>query len=106
MACGGTAREKSDNLDRCSVRGGSASQAMHRETRLMAQPYERSKWLAYGVLAFGAFALVAGGGLRIMPSAAEDARVIPAPTFEEKAFEAPLAIAVLAGGCFWGVQGV
>jgi len=43
----------------------------------------------------------------MVPSSAEDARVIPAPTVDEQ--PAPTAtseIALLAGGCFWGIQGV
>jgi peptide-methionine (S)-S-oxide reductase len=41
-----------------------------------------------------------------MSSAAEDARVIPPPALDEKAAQSTPEIAVLAGGCFWGVQGV
>ena len=40
------------------------------------------------------------------PSAAGEARKIPAPAVEEAAPAAPSEIAILAGGCFWGVQGV
>src|ERR1041384_3293012 len=40
------------------------------------------------------------------PSLAEDARVIPAPAVDEPATQATSEVAVLAGGCFWGVQGV
>lgn len=59
-------------------------------------------------LALGAMALLllAGVGWSILPSAAESARVIPAPALEEPAVQAASATAVLAGGCFWGVQGV
>ncbi|HKE92839.1 MAG TPA: peptide-methionine (S)-S-oxide reductase MsrA [Povalibacter sp.] len=39
-------------------------------------------------------------------SLAEDARVIPPPTMDEQGTPAATEIAVLAGGCFWGVQGV
>lgn len=39
-------------------------------------------------------------------SAAEDAHVIPAPAIDEQAAAATSEVAVLAGGCFWGVQGV
>ena len=39
-------------------------------------------------------------------SHAENARVIPAPAADETAGQATSAVAVLAGGCFWGVQGV
>jgi peptide-methionine (S)-S-oxide reductase len=39
-------------------------------------------------------------------SAAEDAQVIPAPTVDEQPTQSASEVAVLAGGCFWGVQGV
>ncbi|HTG19697.1 MAG TPA: peptide-methionine (S)-S-oxide reductase MsrA [Reyranella sp.] len=45
-------------------------------------------------------------GLRISPSSAESARVIAAPALDEPAGQAQSAVAVVAGGCFWGVQGV
>ncbi len=38
--------------------------------------------------------------------AAEEAVRIPAPTVDDRAAAGPLQTAVLAGGCFWGVQGV
>src|SRR5271163_2176090 len=39
-------------------------------------------------------------------STAEEARVVPPPAVDEaKAASAP-EVAVVAGGCFWGVQGV
>ncbi len=48
--------------------------------------------------------------LGIWPSAAETARTLPAPTLdaplEGPAGQATSATIVLAGGCFWGVQGV
>jgi peptide-methionine (S)-S-oxide reductase len=46
-----------------------------------------------------------GVGLR-SASAAEKARVIPAPAQDEPAGQATSDVAVLAAGCFWGVQGV
>jgi peptide-methionine (S)-S-oxide reductase len=53
---------------------------------------------AVGALALAAFAVV--------PSlAAEDAVVIPAPAVDVQASDG-IQTAVLAGGCFWGVQGV
>jgi peptide-methionine (S)-S-oxide reductase len=53
--------------------------------------------------AVGALALA---GLAIAPShAAEDAVVIPAPAIDAKASDG-LQTVVVAGGCFWGVQGV
>ena len=59
------------------------------------------------VLIFAALLSGAGLVLRGLPSAAESARSIPPPALDEQAN--PLAaseVAVLAGGCFWGVQGV
>lgn len=42
-----------------------------------------------------------------LPAAAEEPRIIPAPTVDETAAaDAPQKVAVLAGGCFWGIQGV
>jgi peptide-methionine (S)-S-oxide reductase len=40
------------------------------------------------------------------PSAAEIARVVPSPLVDEAAPGVSTEVAVLAGGCFWGVQGV
>jgi peptide-methionine (S)-S-oxide reductase len=62
--------------------------------------------VAGGVLL--AVALLAGGRYSVSRSiAAEEARTIPAPvTDEAAALGATSEVAVLAGGCFWGVQGV
>ena len=49
--------------------------------------------------------LLAGIGLAVSRSAAEGARVIP-PPLDMPAGSATSEIAVFAGGCFWGVQGV
>jgi peptide-methionine (S)-S-oxide reductase len=49
--------------------------------------------------------VVVGVGLRTA-GAAEKARVIPPPAQDESAGQATSEVAVLAGGCFWGVQGV
>lgn len=54
----------------------------------------------------GALVLAAVLHFGLAPSAAETARVIPAPTQDEPAGPEPTATVVLAGGCFWGVQGV
>src|ERR1700751_3339251 len=60
--------------------------------------------LALYAAAIGAFALL---GLAATPSrAAEDAVVIPPPAVDAPAAADGLQTAVLAGGCFWGVQGV
>ena len=48
-----------------------------------------------------------GVALRGLPSAAESARPIPPPVLDEPADpQATSEVAVLAGGCFWGIQGV
>jgi peptide-methionine (S)-S-oxide reductase len=57
-----------------------------------------------GPVALLALAIAALSGPR---SSAEEARVIPAPALDEPAGStAGTEVAVLAGGCFWGVQGV
>jgi peptide-methionine (S)-S-oxide reductase len=51
----------------------------------------------------------AGASITISGSAAEVAHVIPAPALDQEAVsgaQATSETAVLAGGCFWGVQGV
>jgi peptide-methionine (S)-S-oxide reductase len=54
-----------------------------------------------------ALLLAAGIALQGFPSAAESARSIPPPVIDEPANpQATSEVAVLAGGCFWGVQGV
>jgi peptide-methionine (S)-S-oxide reductase len=56
----------------------------------------------------GAIALIGAGRLLMAPAAlAEAATVLPGPTVDQPAAEAGgLQTAVLAGGCFWGVQAV
>ena len=53
-------------------------------------------------------ALLLGAGIALpFPSAAESARLIPPPMLDETANpQATSEVAILAGGCFWGVQGV
>jgi peptide-methionine (S)-S-oxide reductase len=59
-----------------------------------------------GPALFVAAVLLAGFGLVVSPSAAQEARAIPTPALDEPAGQATSEVAVLAGGCFWGVQGV
>lgn len=60
--------------------------------------------------AFLSAALVAGLVLAPVlgraPASAESAQMIPAPRLDEPASGAGSEVAVVAGGCFWGVQGV
>ena len=50
--------------------------------------------------------LLAAAGFAATRSTAEEARVIPAPAVDEQAGAKASETTVLAGGCFWGVQGV
>nr|WP_246697003.1 peptide-methionine (S)-S-oxide reductase MsrA [Methylobacterium planeticum] len=59
--------------------------------------------IAAATLSVGYACLISAGS--ILPGRAEEARAIPAPA-ADPATEGPEAVAVLAGGCFWGVQGV
>ncbi|MEA2755101.1 MAG: peptide-methionine (S)-S-oxide reductase [Aliidongia sp.] len=52
------------------------------------------------------FLALAAAALRVLPSAAQEGRAIPAPLHDEPAGPAGSETAILAGGCFWGVQGV
>lgn len=56
--------------------------------------------LLTAVLALG------GAAWWALPSFAVDAHAIPPPAMDETAQPATSEVAVLAGGCFWGVQGV
>jgi peptide-methionine (S)-S-oxide reductase len=58
-------------------------------------------------LIFAALLLAAGIAFRGFPSAAEGARSIPPPVLDEPVRpQAASEVAIVAGGCFWGVQGV
>jgi peptide-methionine (S)-S-oxide reductase len=67
---------------------------------MSTRPFRR---LSLGAAALGALAIAS---FAAVPSrAAEDAVIIPAPTVDAKSADG-IQTAVLAGGCFWGVQGV
>jgi peptide-methionine (S)-S-oxide reductase len=51
-------------------------------------------------------AVLATGSWLATGAAADVARTVPAPAADEPASSATSEVAVLAGGCFWGVQGV
>jgi peptide-methionine (S)-S-oxide reductase len=57
-------------------------------------------------LLVAALLFLAGIGLRVPSLAAESAHVIAPPAIDDQAAQATSEVAVLAGGCFWGVQGV
>ena len=50
--------------------------------------------------------VLTGLAVRSYPAAAEGARALPAPAVDVPPGQATSAVVVLAGGCFWGVQGV
>ena len=52
------------------------------------------------------FLALTAGLLQVNVFAAEEPTVIPPPSFEQPKAAPGLQTAVLAGGCFWGVQGV
>jgi peptide-methionine (S)-S-oxide reductase len=52
-------------------------------------------------------AAILSGALAVLPAcASEQAFIIPAPVVDNPKVAGPEQTAVLAGGCFWGVQGV
>ena len=50
--------------------------------------------------------LCAALAFRIMPAAAQEGLALPAPVLDMPASQSSSDVLVLAGGCFWGVQGV
>src|ERR1700730_6813125 len=52
------------------------------------------------------FLMVAGLAISGYPAAAEGAHALPLPAVDVPPGQATSAVVVLAGGCFWGVQGV
>jgi peptide-methionine (S)-S-oxide reductase len=63
-------------------------------------------WGAPGTIFVLAFLVLAGLAVRSYTAAAEAAHGLPAPAVDATPGQATSAVAVLAGGCFWGVQGV
>src|SRR5688572_26677398 len=53
-----------------------------------------------------ALLLLAALAFRIMPAAAQEGIALPAPAIDLPASQASSEVMVIAGGCFWGVQGV
>jgi peptide-methionine (S)-S-oxide reductase len=58
------------------------------------------------LLTIAAVVLVGLAGVARGVPGSEKARPVPAPAVDEPAADATTEVAVLAGGCFWGVQGV
>ena len=68
-----------------------------------ADPRPSSRLRAF--LLPAAVLLAIGAGITAFRSSAEEARQIPPPRMDAPG-QASMEVAVLAGGCFWGVQGV
>ena len=71
----------------------------------MGYAHARNALVRLGAGAMLAVGLAAGAWLAVSPSAAEEARRAPPPAVDEPA-SGSREVAVIAGGCFWGVQGV
>lgn len=69
------------------------------KAKQVAARHRPAFWLSAAIAAAGAWAFAAA------PSAAQEGLKIPAPVLDEPA-QGSTEVAVLAGGCFWGVQGV
>ncbi|HLY54308.1 MAG TPA: peptide-methionine (S)-S-oxide reductase MsrA [Stellaceae bacterium] len=73
----------------------------------MAEKLKRSTpWRIGAAATFAALALAAGLEIGPRASAGETARALPPAAVDEQPGAAKSEVAVLAGGCFWGVQGV
>ena len=66
---------------------------------------KQSSYLPSALLVAG-LVIAVGAGFTVMRSSAEVAHTIPAPAVDEQAGAQTSEVAVLAAGCFWGVQGV
>ncbi|HMR29667.1 MAG TPA: peptide-methionine (S)-S-oxide reductase MsrA [Geminicoccaceae bacterium] len=78
---------------------------MSRSNEADAKP--AALWSRRSALALGALLAAIAAGSLATRSPAEEARAIPAPLLDKLAEPvAPPEVAVFAGGCFWGVQGV
>ncbi|HET6606420.1 MAG TPA: peptide-methionine (S)-S-oxide reductase, partial [Rhodopila sp.] len=75
-------------------------------SRLSAGASRKSNALSAAALVAAAL-LLAGYGLHgSAASSTESARSVPPPALDEPVGQASSEVAVFAGGCFWGVQGV
>ncbi len=66
----------------------------------------RRFWNASRALLAVAVVTLAGLAIKTYPITAESAHALPAPALDAPAGSGNSAVVVLAGGCFWGVQGV
>ena len=67
---------------------------------------KRLIWFAPRALGIAVLLVFAGVAIWSYPAGAEDAHVLPPPAVDAAPGPATSSVVVLAGGCFWGVQGV
>ncbi len=72
----------------------------------MGTALDRTALVRLGVGAALASGVAALAWLGVSASSAEETRRVPPPAVDEQSSGSPQEVAVLAGGCFWGVQGV
>jgi peptide-methionine (S)-S-oxide reductase len=91
---------------RPEVQAGGGVNIILRLEFIMTTPDKISSKLAMSLVLATAL-LSVGGLLAVSRSSAEEGRAVPAPAIDEPAAQGTAPeTAVLAGGCFWGVQGV
>jgi peptide-methionine (S)-S-oxide reductase len=71
----------------------------------MMEQRKKVAWTRLGPI-LAALVAIAGTAYWVSSSSAESARMVPPPVVDEGAPATPTEVSVLAGGCFWGVQGV
>ena len=71
----------------------------------MTEQRKRITWNRLGATLAALVACV-GTAYWASSSSAETVRIVPPPAMDETAQAAAIEVTVLAGGCFWGVQGV
>ena len=100
LAAGGSTNQEAPHF--CSSPAATGSGLMRHQT---AKPWLADRLRLAAIMLVTGMAIV-GGGIVLAGPQPEEARVLPAPQVDEPAGTAPAETAVVAGGCFWGVQGV
>ena len=72
----------------------------------MWNAFSRPVWIRASAWAVVSFVAISASVVASRTTPQEAARVIPPPAADASAPQATSEVAVLAGGCFWGVQGV
>jgi peptide-methionine (S)-S-oxide reductase len=74
--------------------------------QIMVRDVLNGRRIRRGLAAAGLLTAVAAFAWPVARTSAEPAQVLPAPALDEAPAKANTEVAVFAGGCFWGVQGV